>query len=152
MVGLEILDGLSTVLRCSLKRSVSHRLVSPMFGAVVALYHVDGVCFLVTVRMWWVIGLVSPVEWNVYEVCPSDMYLQVRQFFPHGYKPRGWLCRVRLRSLALTRKSLRLGLKVTSPQVLTIDLDLLTKQNPTVQFTNCLLLTQIAFFKRQKNV
>ena len=117
MVGLEILDGLSTVLRCSLKRSVSHRLVSPMFGAVVALYHVDGVCFLVTVRMWWVIGLVSPVEWNVYEVCPSDMYLQVRQFFPHGYKPRGWLCRVRLRSLAPTRKSLRLGFKVTSPHL-----------------------------------
>ena len=27
------------------------------------------------------IGLVSPVEWNVYEVCPSDMYSQVRQFF-----------------------------------------------------------------------
>ena len=38
-----------------------------------------------------VIGLVSPVAWNVYEVCPSDMYLQVRQFFPHGYEPRGWL-------------------------------------------------------------
>ena len=49
MVGLEILDGLSTVLRRSLKRSLSHRLVSPMFGAVVALYHVDGVFFLVTV-------------------------------------------------------------------------------------------------------
>ena len=45
MVGLEILDGLSTVLRCSLKRSLSHHLVSPMFGAVVALYHVDGVFF-----------------------------------------------------------------------------------------------------------
>ena len=45
MVGLEILDGLSTVLRCSLKRSLSHRLVSPMFGAVVALCHVDGVFF-----------------------------------------------------------------------------------------------------------
>ena len=55
----------------------------------------------------------------MYEVCPSDMYLQVRQFFPHGYEPRGWLCRVRLRSLALTGESLRLGLKVTSPQVLT---------------------------------
>ena len=27
------------------------------------------------------IGLVSPVAWNAYEVCPSDMYLQVRQFF-----------------------------------------------------------------------
>ena len=53
------------------------------------------------------------------DVCPSDMYLQVRQFFPLGYEPRGWLCRVRLRSLALTRKSLRLGLKVSSPQVLT---------------------------------
>ena len=46
MVGLEILDGSwSTVLRRSLKRSLSHRLVSPMFGAVVALYHVDGVFF-----------------------------------------------------------------------------------------------------------
>ena len=53
----------------------------------------------------------------MYEVCPSDMYLQVRQFYPHGYEPRGWLCRVRLRSLALTGESLRLGLKVTSPQV-----------------------------------
>ena len=20
------------------------------------------------------------------------MYLQVRQFFPHGYEPQGWLC------------------------------------------------------------
>ena len=48
-------------------------------------------------------GLVSPVEWNVYEVCPSDTYLQVGQFFLHGYEPRGWLCCVRLRSLALTR-------------------------------------------------
>ena len=28
-----------------------------------------------------VIGLVSPVAWTVYEVCPSDFYLQVRQFF-----------------------------------------------------------------------
>ena len=54
------------------------------------------------------IVLVSPVEWNLYEVCPSDMYLPVRQFFPHGYEPRGWLCCVKLRSLALTRKSLRL--------------------------------------------
>ena len=54
------------------------------------------------------IGLVSPVEWNVYEVFPSDMYLQVRQFFPHEYELLGWLCCVRLRSLALTRKSLRL--------------------------------------------
>ena len=31
MVGLETLDGLSTGLRCSLKRSLSHRLVSPMY-------------------------------------------------------------------------------------------------------------------------
>ena len=45
--------------------------------------------------------------WNVYEVGPSDMYLQVRQFFLHGCEPRGWLCCVRLRSLALTRKSVR---------------------------------------------
>ena len=51
------------------------------------------------------IGLVSPVEWNVYEVCPSDMYLQVRQFFPHGYEPRGWLCCVRQRSLGLLKSN-----------------------------------------------
>ena len=56
------------------------------------MYHVNDV--------FGVIGLVSPVELNVYEVCPSDMYLQERQFFPHGYEPRGWLCCVRLRSLA----------------------------------------------------
>ena len=31
VVGLEILDGLSTCLRCSLKRSMSRRLVSPMY-------------------------------------------------------------------------------------------------------------------------
>ena len=55
--------------------------------------------FLQLQSMWWVIGLVSPVEWNVYKVCPSDMYLRVKEFFPHGYGPLGWLCCVRLRSL-----------------------------------------------------
>ena len=63
--------------------------------------------------MCWVIGLVSPVEWNVYEVCPSDMYLQVRQFFPHEYEPQGWLCWMRLRSLALTKKPLRLPTSIS---------------------------------------
>ena len=58
------------------------------------------------------IGLVSPVEWNLYDVCPSDMYFQVRQFFPHGYERRGWLCCVRLGSLVVTRKSLRLLLRL----------------------------------------
>ena len=78
-----------------------------LFGAVVVLYHVNDI-FGVTVNVLiLVIGLVSPVAWNVYEVGQSDMYLQVRQFFPHGYEPWGWLCCVRLRSLALTRKSLR---------------------------------------------
>ena len=48
------------------------------------MYHVNDV--------FGVIGLVSPVELNVYEVCPSDTYLHVRQFFPHGYEPQGWLC------------------------------------------------------------
>ena len=33
------------------------------------------------------IGLVSPVEWNLCEVCPSDMYFQVRQFFRMGMSP-----------------------------------------------------------------
>ena len=69
-----------------------------LFEAVVALHHF--------------IRLDSPVEWNLYELCPSDMYFQVRQFFLRGYEPRGWLCCVRLRSLALTRKSLRLLLRL----------------------------------------
>ena len=62
---LEIVDGLSTDLRCSLRRSLSRRLVSPLhFGAVVALYHVNDV-FGVTVN---VISdrPGSPVAWNVY--------------------------------------------------------------------------------------
>ena len=44
-MGLEILDGLSTGLRSSLKRSLSRRFVSlyVLFGAVVALYHVNDV-------------------------------------------------------------------------------------------------------------
>ena len=37
------------------------------------------------------IGLVSPVECNVYEVCPSDMYLQVRHFFGMGMSSGGGL-------------------------------------------------------------
>ena len=35
------------------------------------------------------IGLVSPVAWNVYDVCLSDMYLQVRQSFLQGYEHGG---------------------------------------------------------------
>ena len=48
VVGLEIIDGLSTGLRCSwLKRSLSRRV---LFGAVVAVYHVNDV-FGVTVNV-----------------------------------------------------------------------------------------------------
>ena len=48
MVGLEIIDGFSTGLRCSsLKRSLSRRV---LFGAVVAVYHVNDV-FGVTVNV-----------------------------------------------------------------------------------------------------
>ena len=36
---------------------------------VVALYRVNDILELQL--MWWVKDLVSPVEWNVYEVCPS---------------------------------------------------------------------------------
>ena len=45
MVGLELLVCLSTGLRCSLKRSLSRRLVSPIVLSVtvVTLYHVDNV-------------------------------------------------------------------------------------------------------------
>ena len=101
-MGLEILNGVvnrsAVFVEAVFESSFGFTYV--LFGAVVAMYHVNDV--------FGVIGLVSPVELNVYEVCPSDTYLHVRQFFPHGYEPQGWLCWVRLWSLALTRKSLRL--------------------------------------------
>ena len=52
VVGLEILDGLSTGLRCSLKRSLSRRFVVTyvLLGAVVVLYHVNGI-FGVTIKV-----------------------------------------------------------------------------------------------------
>ena len=49
-----------------------------LFGAVVVLYHVGDVFEVAVDVDEGYIGLVSPVEWNVYEVCPSNMYLQVR--------------------------------------------------------------------------
>ena len=51
-MGLEILDGLSTGLRGLLKRSLSRRLgfTYVLFGALVALYHVNDV-FRVTVNV-----------------------------------------------------------------------------------------------------
>ena len=42
------------------------------------------------------IVLVSSVEWNVYEVSPSDMYLQVRQFFSHGYDLEAGCAEIRM--------------------------------------------------------
>ena len=52
VVGLEILDGLSTGLRCSLKRvfEKSFGFTYVFFGAVVALYHVNDI-FGVTVNV-----------------------------------------------------------------------------------------------------
>ena len=51
VVGLERFVCLSTVLRCSLKRSLSRRFVSPvLFVAAVAMYHVNNV-FRVAVYM-----------------------------------------------------------------------------------------------------
>ena len=51
-MGLEILDGLSTGLRCLLKRSLesSFSFTYVLFGTVVALYHVNDF-FGVTVNM-----------------------------------------------------------------------------------------------------
>ena len=108
-MSLEILDGLSTGQLVETVFESSFGFTYVLFRAVVALYH-ENDDFGVSMSL--VIVEASPVAWNVYDVCPSDMYLQVRQFFPHGYDPWGWLCCVRLRSLALTRKSLRLLLRL----------------------------------------
>ena len=76
-----------------------------LFGAVIALYYVNDV-FGVTVN---VIsdrsGFGCSVEcvWSL-----SVRYVFTSEtVFPYGYEPRGWLCYVRLQSLALTRKALR---------------------------------------------
>ena len=91
VVGLEIVDGLSTDLRRSLKWSLSRHLVSPLHCLEQWLHCIMWMTFLELQSMWLVIGLVSPVAWNVYGSLSVDMYYMVRQFFPHGYKPQGWL-------------------------------------------------------------
>ena len=68
---------------------------------MVTLYHVDYV-FGVTVDVMSDKSGFAVAGMLVYEVCLSDMYLQVEQFFLHGYEHRGWLCVLRLRNLALT--------------------------------------------------
>ena len=73
-----------------------------LFGAVVALYHVDCVFGVTVDVMSDKSGFSGTLEcWCMKFVCQIYMYLQVKQFFLHGYEPRGWLCVVRLRSLAL---------------------------------------------------
>ena len=107
VVCLEIIHGFSTCPQCSLlKRSLSRCV---LFGVVVTVYHVNDVYGVTVIsdRSGFL-----PVAWNVYEVCLSDMFLQVQRFFLHRYEPLVWLCCVRLWSLALTRKSLRLLLRL----------------------------------------
>ena len=48
----------------------------------------------------------------MYEVCLSDMYLQVKQFFLLGYEHRDWLCGEIAKFGPQTRKSLRLLLRL----------------------------------------
>ena len=64
-----------------LKRSLSRRLVSPMYCLEQWLHCIMKMTILELQSMSLVIVEVSPVAWNVYDVCPSDVYLQVRQFF-----------------------------------------------------------------------
>ena len=66
----------------------SFRFTCVLFGAVVALYHVDYV-FGVTVDVMSDKSGFAVAGMLVYEVCLSDMYLQVEQFFQHGYEHRG---------------------------------------------------------------
>ena len=56
-----------------------------LFGAVVALYHVNDVFGVTVNAMSDRSAFACRVE--LYEVCPPDMYLQLRPFFPHRYKP-----------------------------------------------------------------
>ena len=91
MVCLEIIHGFSTCPRCSLlKRSLS---CCVLFGVVVTVYHVNDVYGVTVIsdRSGFL-----PVAWNVYEVCLSDMFLQVQRFCLHRYEPWVWLCCVRL--------------------------------------------------------
>ena len=87
MVCLEVVDGLSTDLRCSVEVvfessfPTSFSFTSALFGAVVALYHVNDV-FGVTVN---VISdrprFACSVECVRKFVRPSDMYLQGETVF-----------------------------------------------------------------------
>ena len=97
VVGLEIVDGLSTDLRRSLKWSLSRHLVSPLHCLEQWLHCIMWMTFLELQSMWLVIGLVSPVAWNVYGVCPSICITWWDSFFRMGMSPRAG-CIVRLRS------------------------------------------------------
>ena len=88
----------------------SFRFTCVLFGAVVALYHVDYV-FGVTVDVMSESGF-AVAGMLVYKVCLSDMYLQVEQFFLHGYEHRGWVCSEIAKFGPQTRKSLRLLLRL----------------------------------------
>ena len=104
VVGLEIVDGLSTDLRCSLKRSLSRRLVSPLHCLEQSLHCIMWMTFLELQSMWLKIGLVSPVAWNVYgSLSVRYVFTRWDSFFRIGMSPRAgcvvWDCEVS----ALTR-------------------------------------------------
>ena len=59
-----------------------------LFKVVVAkLYHVNDI-FRVTVDVIWAISLVSPVDWNVHEVCPPEMCLTRILYWDNMQKSR----------------------------------------------------------------
>ena len=87
MVCLEVVDGLSTDLRCSVEVvfessfPTSFSFTSALFGAVVALYHVNDV-FGVTVNVISDrLRFACSVECVRKFVRPSDMYLQGETVF-----------------------------------------------------------------------
>ena len=62
---------------------------------MVTLYHVTDVLFVTVDVMSDSSGFICRVE-CVYEVCPSDMYLQVRQFFLHRYDLEAGCAEIRM--------------------------------------------------------
>ena len=78
---------------CKLHYADDTQLYCVLFGVVVTVYHVNDVYGVTVIsdRSGFL-----PVAWNVYEVCLSDMFLQVQRFCLHRYEPWVWLCCVGL--------------------------------------------------------
>jgi len=101
------------------------------------LHRIVKIRFLELQAVWWVIGLVSPVKWNVYEPSPLHIYVHVQEWLPYWKEPM--LFCEGLRSWARTRKMVRLLLRRKA--TIGADLKMLWQRWDEIKLLMCLPMT-----------